>query len=161
MIIIGYQGIGKSTVSATNISCIDLDSSLFWYDINVDGHSSTVRDSSWYIPYCKIATALSSQGYDVFVSSHAEVRQELQNSEEDVVAVVPSIALRDDWVERLRTRYESTKLSKDLKALLNATVQYDINIREIKQDCAHVIEITRMNYDLGRLIHEYHKQLGR
>ena len=43
MIVIGYQGIGKSTYSNKDITCIDLESGNFW----VDG----VRLDDWYKVY--------------------------------------------------------------------------------------------------------------
>ena len=69
MIIIGYQGIGKSTLANCNLNYVDLESSNFY----IDGK----RADDWYKPYCKIAEHLSQQGYYVFVSSHKVVRDEL------------------------------------------------------------------------------------
>ena len=43
MIVIGYQGIGKSTYSNKDITCIDLESGNLW----VDG----VRLDDWYKVY--------------------------------------------------------------------------------------------------------------
>ena len=63
MIVIGYQGIGKSTIShASKGNFIDLESGNFW----VDGK----RDPEWFKPYCQIALHLHKQGYVVFTSSH-------------------------------------------------------------------------------------------
>ena len=86
MIVIGYQGIGKSTYSNKDITCIDLESGNFW----VDG----VRLDDWYKVYCNIANHLSKQGYTVFVSSHQVVRDELKNSDEQVCIVYPSHSLK-------------------------------------------------------------------
>ena len=69
MIIIGYQGIGKSSVSGADSGCIDLESSNFW--------NEGVRADDWYIYYCNIALDLSKQGFTVFTSSHKEVREYL------------------------------------------------------------------------------------
>ena len=70
MVIVGYQGIGKSTLAKNRNGFIDLESSNFF----VNGE----RSPDWYIPYCEIALDLSKQGYDVFVSSHKVVRDELK-----------------------------------------------------------------------------------
>ena len=51
MIIIGYQGIGKSTLAGKDNKFIDLESGNFW----VNGE----RVENWYIPYCQIAEHLS------------------------------------------------------------------------------------------------------
>ena len=70
-VVVGYQGIGKSTLAFHNNRVIDLESSNFF----VDGE----RPANWHIIYCKIARALCKQGYIVCVSSHKEVREELAN----------------------------------------------------------------------------------
>lgn len=59
MIIVGYQGIGKSSLAGRDKKFIDLESGNFW----IDGK----RADDWYKPYCKIAEHLSQQGYYVFV----------------------------------------------------------------------------------------------
>lgn len=51
MIICGYPGIGKSTLSKSNSKFIDLDSSNFRY---YDG----TRDSKWWQPYTNVAVGL-------------------------------------------------------------------------------------------------------
>lgn len=155
MIIIGYQGIGKSTLAAQDITCIDLESGNFWYNVN----GKQLRDDMWYVPYCNIAESLSAQGYDVLVSSHSAVRRQLAHTPEHVVAVVPALNLKDKWIDKLRDRYEYTHKDKDLKALLNAEELYTTNIEDIKLSCPNVIEITHMNYQLGLMIHDYHRQL--
>ena len=67
MIIIGFPGIGKSSVTraydgdTNTTSYIDLESSNF------------VKDDNWVEEYCNLAIDLDLQGYNVFVSSHKEV----------------------------------------------------------------------------------------
>jgi hypothetical protein len=139
MIIIGYQGIGKSTL-AGKANCIDLESGNFW----VDGK----RDEKWYIPYCNIAEHLSSQGYTVFVSSHEVVRNQLKNSNEEVYIVCPSLDLKDQWVQKLKDRYESTQLEKDYKAYMNAADRYTENISELINSGIECYQIQSMDYDL-------------
>lgn len=68
LIMIGYQGIGKSSCAGKN-DCIDLESSTFWFEGS--------RSENWYIPYCNIAMDLANQGYTVFTSSHKVVREQL------------------------------------------------------------------------------------
>ena len=143
MIIIGYQGIGKSTLAGKN-NCIDLESGNFW----VDGK----RAEDWYIPYCQIANHLSEQGYTVFVSSHEVVRRELEKSKERVVVVCPAIELRDEWVAKLEERYERTGLVKDFKAWKNAEDRYVANIYEIVSSGFETYCIRHMNYDLREIV---------
>lgn len=139
MIIIGYQGIGKSTI-AGKYNCIDLESGNFW----VDGK----RADDWYIPYCQIANHLSEQGYTVFVSSHAVVREELKKSKEIVVVVCPTLNLEEQWITKLEARYHQTASTKDFKALMNAKDRYKENITELITSGFCVRIILDMDYSL-------------
>ena len=143
MIIIGYQGIGKSTLAGKD-NCIDLESGNFW----VDGK----RAEDWYIPYCQIANHLSEQGYTVFVSSHEFVRNELKKSKEGVAVICPSVELRDEWVAKLEERYNHTGLKKDYKAWKNAEERYEENILEIVDDDFATFYIRGMNYNLKLIV---------
>lgn len=143
MIFIGYQGIGKSTL-AGNGRYIDLESGNFW----INGK----RDENWYIPYCNIAEHLSKQGYRVFTSSHEVVRNYLSTSNEDCFVVYPALHLKDEWIAKLKLRYEDSKLVKDYKAYMNAVDRYEDNIKEI-MDCGFIrIQIDSMDYNLDELI---------
>ena len=63
-VVVGYQGIGKSTLAFHNNRVIDLESSHFFV--------GNERVDDWYIPYCNIARALCRQGYIVCISTLAE-----------------------------------------------------------------------------------------
>lgn len=145
MIIIGYQGIGKSTLSNKDVRFIDLESGNFW----VDGK----RADDWYKPYCQIAENLSSQGYIVFVSSHEVVRNQLANSQELVICCVPSLELKEEWIKKLKDRYERTGLDKDYRAYMNAKDRYTENITEIATSGFNVLWIKSMYYDLRNTIY--------
>ena len=145
MIVIGYQGIGKSTLSQRNFKYIDLESSAL--------RQGDVRWHNWYEPYCMIAEWLSKQGYTVFVSSHKEVRDYLNEfCEEPFCAVVPSEDIKDEWIERLRERHKRLPTDKNYRAYMNAVDRFTENVREIKKDVADVREITSMSYELDKLI---------
>jgi len=152
MIIIGYQGIGKSSSISSDNKFIDLESGNFWFN-GEDGNLT--RHNNWYIPYCNIAEHLSQQGYTVFVSSHKEVRNQLKKSKELVVACYPDISLKNQWIKRLRERYEKTGLEKDWKAFVNADERFEENIKEIEEDCRFKIKIDSMNYSLSSLIYKF------
>ena len=143
MIIVGYQGIGKSTLAGKH-NCIDLESGNFW----IDGK----RADDWYKPYCQIANHLSEQGYTVFTSSHEVVRKELEKSKEQVYIICPAIELKDEWIKKLKDRYESTGLEKDFKALANAEDRYEENILELQNGNLPFYDILGMNYDLLGMI---------
>lgn len=144
MIIIGYQGIGKSTLANLMSGYIDLESGNFW----IDGK----RDTNWYKVYCNIAIHLSEQGYIVFVSSHKVVRDELAKRKTDVMCCAPMPYLKTEWIEKLKLRYEHSQLDKDYKAWKNAEECYEQNILDISNSGFDMIWITSMQYDLARLI---------
>lgn len=156
MIIIGYQGIGKSTLVANNPGgkYIDLESGNFW----IDGK----RSDDWYKPYCKIAADLSSQGFIVFTSSHEVVRNELMKYDEKAVVICPSIKLKDEWIEKLKVRWEESKLDKDYRAYMNAVDRYTDNINELINSSFVVCEIENINYTMkhvtDKLDHYYGHQ---
>lgn len=147
MIIIGYPGIGKSTLAGRN-NYIDLESGNFWY--------RGVKPDNWYVYYCNIAEHLSAQGYDVFVSSHEVVRNRLRKyANKQLCVVYPSVELKNEWIDKLKRRYESTNLEKDYKALMNALDRYVDNVNELKNSQIPCIEIADMNYSLSSLLSEY------
>lgn len=144
MIIIGYQGIGKISLAKNNMSYIDLESSSFFYE--------GVRPEYWYVYYCNIAARLSRDGYNVFVSSHEVVRNELKKFYPDIftVCVYPSISLKDKWINKLKFRYNKFPTEKNYKAWMNAVDRYEDNINEIKNCGIPGIEIKSMDYDLDK-----------
>ena len=146
MIIVGYQGIGKSTLAFHNNRVIDLESSNFF----VDGE----RPNNWHIIYCNIARVLCRQGYIVCISSHKEVREELaRNPAQNQVIIYPTHILKDKWIAKLRYRYEETQSIKDFKALRNAEDCFDENITDLaNQKGFEKISIGTMNYDLADIL---------
>lgn len=146
MIIIGYQGVGKSTLAKDSWKYIDLESGNFW----INGE----RDEQWYKPYCNIANHLSAQGYTVFTSSHKEVREELKNSSEVVKIAFPALELKTDWLIRLKDRYNESMLEKDYKALMNASLYYETNINDLMNEPFDKIVINNIDYNLRKLIEE-------
>lgn len=154
MIVIGYQGIGKSSLAGRDRKFIDLESGNFW----VDGK----RAADWYKPYCQIAEHLSQQGYIVFTSSHEVVRKQLEKSREVVVLVYPSLKLKGMWIDKLENRYRDTGLEKDYKALMNAKDRFDANIQELMDSrFNYKFELSNPDYDLeASLIHFINRDLN-
>ena len=141
MIYVGYQGIGKSSISGNGN--IDLESSNFY----VNGE----RMTDWYKAYCNIAEHLSNQGYNVYLSSHKCVRKELKKRNIPYTVIYPSLFLKDKWIDRLEKRYNLTKKDKDIKALRNAIEKYDESIKDLMtEECK--IEIKNIDYDLNILV---------
>lgn len=151
MIIVGYQGIGKSTLSRKSNNFIDLESSNFW----VDG----VRADNWYIPYCNIANHLSGQGFNVFTSSHKVVTDALKEitseSGQRVVVIVPSPKLKNEWLEKLKERYTQIPSEKNKKALLNAEDRFTENVTELAGTGFPTIVIDDIDYDLSCILSDY------
>lgn len=106
MIIIGYPGIGKSTIASEDNRFVDLESSYFRNDY-----------TNWHVNYVKLAAKLSRDGFYVFVSSHEPVVRAIKNSHiyrtEKIINVVPSLRIKDEWVGMLATRAETTKRHTD------------------------------------------------
>lgn len=144
MIIIGYQGIGKSTLARKSRGFIDLESSNFYHNGN--------RPTDWYVYYCKIAEHLSQQGYIVFVSSHEPVRNWFAISDERTVIICPVIELKDEWILKLENRYHHTLEEKDFRAWQNAVCRYEENIKELRDCGIPVIGIRYITYDLEEMI---------
>lgn len=144
LIIIGYQGIGKSSI-AGKYNCIDLESGNFW----VDGQ----RADDWYAPYCEMAMDLANQGYVVLTSSHKVVYEYLAKAIRpenigNIIIFCPPRTLKNEWIQRLKERYERTRTVKDYKALKNAEDRFDENIIELCSCGLPVIQPSAMDYDL-------------
>lgn len=154
MIIIGYQGIGKSSLAKGANGFIDLESGNFW----VDG----VRDKNWAQVYANMAIHLSMQGYNVFTASHKAVRECLKNhpytkshdgkAPEILAVCYPALHLMDPWTMKLQHRYEDSKLDKDYKAWMNAKEMYVENIEDLmaEPDTVLKIQINSMDYSLEK-----------
>lgn len=142
MIYVGYQGIGKSSISGKN-NCIDLESGNFWIDGN--------RANDWYKIYVNIAEHLSNQGYKVFMSSHKVIREELNNRGIEFTTIYPSLKLKEQWINRLQERFDRTRSAKDFKALKNAEEMYEENIKDLASE-RNTIIITDIDYDLSDLV---------
>lgn len=152
MILIGYPGIGKSSLAATNFFTIDLDSSFF------NGDDGT-KLNKWYIPYCNVAVALSTQGYDVFVSPHSVVVDMLSQCSESIVAIYPSPTAigKDAWVAKLEARYRYEPTSKNKAALDRVINHFDEDIEALRSASVNHIEIQHIRYNLDQLIHNFYK----
>ena len=154
MIIIGFPGIGKSSVTRaydgdTNTTgYIDLESSNF------------VKDDSWVKEYCDLAIDLELQGYNVFVSSHKAVREYLAEKQDifpDIMEVFPSKEMRTEWLNRLESRYMKCKTFKNERALNYMRNNFDTAVNEMERDAiVHKVRITKENMnDLKKTMADY------
>ena len=145
MIVIGYQGIGKSTVTKQLDNCLDLESSM----MKINGQC----EEDWFIPYGQIALDLSRQENIVFTASHRiflEWLKENRKEDDRILCIIPSLKLKDLWIEKLEARWKQTNLIKDKLAFQNAEECYDANIKEMYdfQECFEFYEIQDMEYRL-------------
>ena len=152
VVVIGYPGVGKSTLSAQDKTFVDLESSDF-----VIG---TEKIKNWEILYSNLAMSIASRNRVVFVSSHKVVRDHLLSlpkfDDIDIMAVVPSVDLKDGWIQKLEDRFKESWLEKDYCAYLRSRDYYEEDIQNLKADFAEkslpVVELTSLEYDLRGLI---------
>ena len=114
--------------------------------------------SGWVEAYCNVAKELSRQGYLVFVSSHSDVQKCLREHDQYVGVVYPSIALKKEWLQKLRDRYMECYSyipevkNKNFAAYNRACEHYEEDIEALKNNGFNLIEITSMDYDLDLMI---------
>lgn len=142
MIIIGYPGIGKSTLGGSH-NYIDLESSNFSKD-----------NENWYEDYCNVAEDLSRQGFKIFVSSHEIVQKRLLNSEEDVIACFPIEKLYEEWAKRLSERFRKDPSKKNENAAMFIYKFGKTAIASLRKAGFDNVEIKSMDYNLRALIEE-------
>jgi len=150
MIIIGYQGIGKSTFCetyGTSLRYLDLESGLM-----KDPMNGNKRWDNWAEIYCNIALSLSGQDYMVFVSSHKAVQDILAESKDEVIAIYPSKTIKDEWIKKLLERYKRTCLKKDEIAWIDAKANFDSEIDILENSPFVKATIYSMDYDLKTII---------
>lgn len=154
MIIIGFPGIGKSSVTraydgdTNTTSYIDLESSNF------------VKDDNWVKEYCDLAIDLELQGYNVFVSSHKAVREYLAEKQDIfpyIMEVFPSKEMCTEWLNRLELRYMKCKTAKNERALNYMRNNFDTAVDEMERDAiVHKVRITKENMsDLKKAMVDY------
>ena len=106
MIICGFPGIGKSYATAyiNSRRVLDLESSIF------------KKDDGWYVYYVnEIEKNLNYNFYDyILVSTHEEVRKELQKRNIPYLIVAPNSHLRDDYLRRYFQRDDPIEYIKKL-----------------------------------------------
>lgn len=149
LIIIGYQGIGKSSIASQLNGTVDLESSSF----KIDGK----RDDNWFTIYCCIAVSLARQGYTVMISSHECVVNELAKYNTEgkysVIIICPNYILKGPWIEKLYNRYHDDPSEKNKIAWTNAELHFDSQINNLATNSSfsHIF-IEDMNYDLNAII---------
>lgn len=150
MVIVGYQGIGKTTLSKESHKFIDLESSMMFFQ------DTGERPVGWEELYVNYAESLANDGHIVFVSSHPQVREELSKRAKKkglkVGCIAPSKYLEDKWVDRLQERYSISQISKDYRAYMGAKFNYGSDIKSLEASSEELgiplIHINNLNYNL-------------
>ena len=149
MIIIGYPGVGKTSLAGRYNQYIDLESSNF-------NDAFGEKPSGWFIPYCKVAEDLSKQGYRVFVSCHKEVQEYFSKSDEYVMVLYPDIKLKEQWLDRVKERFENDTSKKNKKAMENVEKHWDTQINSLNNSpFEHKLVLKDMNYILDNEIDNF------
>jgi nucleoside-triphosphatase THEP1 len=149
MIIIGYPGVGKTSLAGRYHQYIDLESSHF-------NDAFGEKPSGWFIPYCKVAEDLSKQGYRVFVSCHKEVQEYFNKSNEYVIVLYPTIELKEQWLDRVKRRFNNDPSMKNKKAMENVEKYWNMQINSLRNSpFKNKLVLGDMNYTLDNEIDNY------
>lgn len=105
-IISAFPACGKSYIfeNMKFIDCVDSDSSKFSWVLDENGNSTGVRNPEFPDNYKQHIVSLIGKVDYIFVSSHKEVRDMLNEADLCWVSVMPSSELKNEWVGRCFTR---------------------------------------------------------
>lgn len=146
MIIVGYPGVGKSTLAKK------------YPETYIDLESSVAREEygeNWEEKYISTASLLSDIGFHVFVSCHKSVRDVIKKRNLKVISIFPAWCISDSWINKLKERYDKTKLEKDFKAYDRANKYILADILHLKEDSDEVFTkliIKDINYNLEEIL---------
>lgn len=147
MIIMGYPGIGKTSIAKDDYRFIDLDSS----SMLIRGKYGNKK--GWEEAYCNTALMLSLQGYFVFVSTHPKVREKILAKDKSAIVVYPALSLKKEWTDRLYERYNNNRCRQTHNAWVRAKENYDEDIEELmKLRCQQILITNMENYRVKQQI---------
>lgn len=159
MIIVGYPGIGKTSVCGHN-NIIDLESYIFHNSAN-----SVNGNRYWEETYCDVAMDLSNQGFTICVSSHEKVRLYLEDHQfkciDPIILVYPHPSLMDKWIHRLEKRYYDSRhedatphwiINKNYAAYEHVKENFALDILSMQDAPLYKYAIQDIPYDLNDVI---------
>ena len=104
----------------------------------------------------KAALKISNERENVFVPFSNDTIDYFMNSNEEIIAIIPSLELKREWLGGLLKRYQTSLLEKDYNIYIRARDFYETDINRIK-NCKNisVVEIDSLNYNLKTMISGY------
>ena len=144
MIVCGYPCVGKSSVTQKSTLCIDLESSCF-----------TKNNPTWYMDYCETAINLARQGRVVFISTHSEVIDYLEQlllEDVYVCIFIPQLTWWDFWIVRARIRFDKDQTHKNSAALERIHSYFKEDIEKILTSNLPIIMPATLSYNLADYI---------
>lgn len=144
-IIVGFPGVGKSSLK--EMGWIDLRSDCFWIG---DGDKK-VRPEGWYESFCNVAIDLVEQGYDVLVPSHDAIRRYLKFHNQPYTVIYPDPKLKEDWVKKLKERYEDNPNRETLSAYEAVQDHWNDFMKDLSEEESSLV-IKDMDYSLRDMI---------
>lgn len=137
MIICGFPGIGKSSISRTLPGIVDLESTPF--------------NKNWEI-YANVIEHMN-KNYIVLCSSHMDLRKELNKRNINYIYVKPKKELKEEYIERYKKRGNDKKFIEQLsdnwdeymKTLKNENV-WELDSEEYLYDVLEKIRLSKYNF---------------
>ena len=155
MIIVGYYGVGKTTLCKNVATNIDLDC------ISADP-SPVVVDA-----YADMIKSMNEDGYDVFIQSNEQLIRTLckLGLREQILIVTPGYSLKEQWATKLCEQYDTSETSASLRSLLVSTSNYNAATADLLALAFElnvmVYCIINMDYKLEKIVNKYKEMISK
>jgi peptide subunit release factor 1 (eRF1) len=105
----GFTGVGKTHLikSNPNLSCMESESSNFTDNRGTNMRLISEEKSEWPLNYLKHIKNNIGKYDIIFVSTHKELREALEENNLDYILIYPSIELKEEYLERYKNRHSS------------------------------------------------------
>lgn len=150
-IYVGFPCIGKTTLALNDDKFIDIDSSTMMENPDGMGYEWIRRDGLEEI-YTNVAFSLVRQGYNVFLSSHNLVTKRLKSLGIAFTVIVPSLGMKNAWIDKANARFLCSESDKDRRALIRIKEHFNEDVSELLAVKSEKIIIDNENYSLKGLI---------
>lgn len=146
MIIIGYPGVGKTTVAKDDYRFIDLGTPGDMFP------SIFLSRETKIIGYCHVALNLSKNGYFVFVSSHSDVSKKILSWDKNAIVCYPDASIKKEWIAKLYKRYKDMRNKETHNAWRRAKDHFDEDVSEMDRMKGRKLVIRSTDYNLKKMI---------